>query len=78
MTCEGTIQGASDPEGFTWFEIDGLRQLPDKRLLQLVSRCDAIVRSSWIGVSAQMLRDVCRKLLTQSMHAAAGFDQDIH
>ena len=34
-----------DREGFAWLENDGLRQLADKRSLQLVSRCDAILRS---------------------------------
>jgi hypothetical protein len=78
MTSEGTIQGAPNPEGFAWLENDGLRQLPDKRLLQLVSRCDAIVRSSRIGVSAQMLGDVRCEILAEAMHAATSVDQDLH
>lgn len=78
MTRQGTIQGTPDPEGFAWLENDGLRKLPDKRLLQLVSRCDAIVRSSRIGVSAQMLGDVRCEILAEAMHAATRVDQDLH
>jgi hypothetical protein len=76
--CPGAESVLGDPEGFAWLENHGLRQLADKRSLQLVSRCDAILRSSRFGVSAQMLADVRCEILAEAMHAATSVDQDLH